>query len=140
MKTVFKVLCLLILTSVQSCDFLENLTPKKEDFENILGGNKVKPKVKYNYSTTVNGNHLKYSISNIQASVGEVVTIVADSDNEPKPEIIILLNSEEIAHFYNLPDSVDIKMTEPGVHTVTVEGYYGEGDARRSSIDITVEE
>ena len=141
MKLVFKVLCLCMLIGAQACDGLGDPNGKydPDDLENISGGDKGTPKYQYNNSITVNGKNLKYSISNIKPSVGDVVKVMADSETEIKPEIVILWDSEEIAHFYALPDSLEITMTDPGVHTIAFEGNFGEGSSRTSSVDITVE-
>ena len=143
MKLVFKVLCLCMLIGVQACDGLWDpngvIIYDKDDLENISGGDKGKPKYQYNNSITVNGKNLKYSISNTKPSVGDVVKVMADSETEPKPEIVILWDSEEVAHFYALPDSLEITMTDPGVHTITFEGYFDEGSIISTSVDITVE-
>lgn len=143
MKLVFKVLCLCMLIGVQACDGLWDpngvIIYDKDDLENISGGDKGKPEYQYNNSITVNGKNLKYSISNIKPSVGDVIKVLADSDTDPKPDILILWDSEEIAHFYSLPDSLEIKITDPGVHKITFEGNFGEGSSRTSSVDITVE-
>lgn len=146
MKSVFKVLCLcLLISSVQSCDDWWNpdgvIIYDKDDLEKLPMEDDEKDEINYtlNKSITINGFNLKYSISKIKLSIGEVLRVRVDSETVPKPEVIILWDSEEVVRISNLPDSLGIEMTNAGLHKLTFQCQFGETAARTSSVDISVE-
>lgn len=144
MKSVFKLLSLCLLISVQSCDIWNPngyIVYDEEDLKNWPVDDEDENESKYllTNSITIDGLNLKYSISRTKLSVGDVLRARVDSETDPKPEASVLWDSVKVAHFSNLPDSLEIELTKTGVHKITFEAQFSDGTLRTSSVDITVE-